>query len=74
MNNTTFVQFIRKAAAYGADVFRRGQMTIGWRFDARRLSFKVVVRIGDTVQLMARLSCERFYKMFASASHWIGVS
>lgn len=70
--NTKVKTFIQKAAAFGADILKRGQLTIGWQFHARHCAFEVTVFRGGECVVWARVTPEAFWRMFQGAAHWIG--
>jgi hypothetical protein len=70
-SDSALISLVKRAAKYGADIIKRGAMTIGWAFNPRNLRFYVVVFVAGVCRQMVKLRPEEFGRMFSRAPHWI---
>lgn len=71
-SDDSLIRLIKRAARIGADIIKRGRMTIGWAFDPRTLRFHVAVFVAGVLKDGWVLKPSRFGQMFLDAPHWIG--
>jgi hypothetical protein len=71
-SDSALISLVKRAAKYGADIIKRGAMTIGWAFNPRNLRFYVVVFVAGILQEKWVFKPAEFGRMFLDAPHWIG--
>lgn len=70
-SDSSLIKLVKRAAKTGADIIRRGRMTIGWAFNPRTLRFHVYVFVAGILIEGWVLKPGRFGQMFLNAPHWV---